>query len=138
MFDRPWSAMRPLIVSPPLPMMEPRADAGTSMARDRGTDGGSSPGASVPRAAISRSTWSRASLACSSAAPSVLALSPRLLTSSWKAEMPSEEPATLKSMPPSASSTPKMSVSTTGSSWSLDVIVVVVVVVVVVTVDWSL
>ena len=32
--------------------------------------------------------------------------------------MPSLEPATLKSMPPSASSIPKMSVKTTGSSTS--------------------
>mmetsp|Transcript_10749 Transcript_10749/g.32047 ORF Transcript_10749/g.32047 Transcript_10749/m.32047 type:complete len:262 (+) Transcript_10749:138-923(+) len=118
MLVRPWSAIRALMVSPPLPMILPFADAGTSMTTFRGTESASACGASTPRAAISASTCSRAARAFSRAAPSVSARRPSDLTSSWKAEMPASEPATLKSMDPSASSTPRMSVSTTGCAGS--------------------
>ena len=82
MFASPWSAMRPRIVSPPLPMILPIFTGATWIVLDRGTEAGSGFGSEIPRFAISPNTWSRASRACDSAAPSVSLFNPRLLTSS--------------------------------------------------------
>ena len=59
-----------------------------------------------------RGSCSRASLACVSASRRMSNVTPVILMSIWSAVMPSEVPATLKSMSPRWSSTPAMSVRT--------------------------
>eukprot|EP00960_Hanusia_phi_P055148 762890-Hanusia_phi.AAC.5 len=60
--------------------------------------------------------WTLPSLACASADLSRLTLRPSHLMSSWNAVMPLASPQTLKSIVPSASSRPRMSVRMTASS----------------------
>ena len=86
--------MSPRMVSPPLPMIFPILFGSTCKVFVFGTESDSACGSSTPLDAISSSTWSRASRAWASAFSSVAAFKPSSLTSNWKAEMPSLEPAT--------------------------------------------
>ena len=82
------------MVSPPFPIIFPILFGSTWSVFVFGTESDRACGSSTPRVAISSSTWSRASRACARAFSSVAAFKPSSLTSNWKAEMPSLEPAT--------------------------------------------
>ena len=82
------------MVSPPLPMIFPILFGSTCKVFVLGTLSDNACGSSTPRDAISSKTCKRASRACARAFSSVAAFKPSSLTSSWKAEMPSLEPAT--------------------------------------------
>ncbi len=60
--------------------------------------------------------FKRPSRACSSARERISELTPAILMSIWKPVMPSSVPATLKSMSPRWSSSPRMSLSTSKRS----------------------
>mmetsp|Transcript_35662 Transcript_35662/g.119198 ORF Transcript_35662/g.119198 Transcript_35662/m.119198 type:complete len:276 (+) Transcript_35662:482-1309(+) len=120
MLSTPVSAIRPLIVDPLGPMILPTTLLGTAKLRIRPTPGGSRTSESPHAFRISERMCSRPSRACRSARRISSIESPSHLMSSWKAEMPTSLPATLKSIVPSASSEPRMSVKMIGSPPSPD------------------
>mmetsp|Transcript_10459 Transcript_10459/g.27697 ORF Transcript_10459/g.27697 Transcript_10459/m.27697 type:complete len:241 (-) Transcript_10459:1426-2148(-) len=110
------SSMMARIVFPPGPITLPMDETGTARLIILGTVDGSSVRGPGSAACICSRICKRPCLACSSARSSVSTARPSHLMSSWKVEMPLSSPATLKSMVPSPSSMPRMSVSTRGSS----------------------
>ena len=109
----PVRATISLIFLPLGPITSPILSTGILIVRIRGALGLTSVrGTGI----VSRSTsriWSRASFACSSAPTSTSPGRPVTFMSSWIAVTNSLVPATLKSMSPSASSAPRMSVRVT-------------------------
>mmetsp|Transcript_46847 Transcript_46847/g.107605 ORF Transcript_46847/g.107605 Transcript_46847/m.107605 type:complete len:250 (-) Transcript_46847:410-1159(-) len=114
MLVTPVSAMMPLIVSPPLPMMRPTTSGETVIFTVRGRLSGSVAACVGIASAMRPRMCSRPSLACSRARRISGKERPSHLMSSWNAVTPSVSPATLKSIVPNASSEPSMSVSTMG------------------------
>mmetsp|Transcript_44612 Transcript_44612/g.108888 ORF Transcript_44612/g.108888 Transcript_44612/m.108888 type:complete len:285 (-) Transcript_44612:1220-2074(-) len=116
MLVSPNSSIRPRIIDPPGPIILPMADCGTVRVSILGTAGESF----SECVGLALSMWYRMcslpSLACDSALLSRLMLSPSHLMSSWKAVMPLASPVILKSIVPSPSSIPRMSVRMTASS----------------------
>mmetsp|Transcript_49045 Transcript_49045/g.153989 ORF Transcript_49045/g.153989 Transcript_49045/m.153989 type:complete len:205 (+) Transcript_49045:410-1024(+) len=110
------SSIRLLIVVPPGPMIFPMATKGTENRTSFGTEGASSGRGFAWALSMWTSMWTLPSLACASADLRRLTLRPSHLMSSWKAVMPLASPQTLKSMVPSESSRPRMSVRMTASS----------------------
>ena len=109
----PVTAMISLIRLPLGPMTSPILSTGIWMLMIRGALAlTSSRGAAMASSMTSR-IWNRASRACCSAPASTSPGSPVTFMSSWIAVTNSRVPATLKSMSPSASSAPRMSVSVT-------------------------
>ena len=109
----PVSAMISLIRLPLGPITSPILSTGIWMLMIRGAlTFTSSRGASIAVSITSR-IWNLASRACFSASASTSPGSPVTFMSSWIAVTNSRVPATLKSMSPSASSAPRMSVRVT-------------------------
>mmetsp|Transcript_52280 Transcript_52280/g.111818 ORF Transcript_52280/g.111818 Transcript_52280/m.111818 type:complete len:313 (+) Transcript_52280:158-1096(+) len=111
----PDSEVIELMVAPPAPMILPTMLGGMLIERMRGTPSGSAAGPSGSASSMSPRMWRRPCRACSRACRISGSERPSHLMSSWKAEMPASSPATLKSMVPSASSEPRMSVRMMGS-----------------------
>ena len=101
------------MVSPPLPMSRPILSVSIWTVRIRGACSESSARGSAMTSAILPRMNVRASSACASASRRMSNVTPVILMSICRAVMPSDVPATLKSMSPRWSSTPAMSVSTT-------------------------
>src|SRR6184192_4313473 len=108
----PVSSVILRIIEPPLPMMSRILSGLIRMVVIRGANELISVRGRGSTASILSSTKSRASRACSSAWARISWVRPLILMSICRAVIPSRVPATLKSMSPSASSTPWMSVST--------------------------
>mmetsp|Transcript_40515 Transcript_40515/g.99511 ORF Transcript_40515/g.99511 Transcript_40515/m.99511 type:complete len:270 (+) Transcript_40515:2317-3126(+) len=106
----PHSSMMALIDSPPRPIISPTLDRGTSNASTFGTFAGRSTFPCGTPTCISFKTCSRPTRACSRASDMISLVIPSTLISIWSAVIPVEEPATLKSMSPRASSMPIRSV----------------------------
>mmetsp|Transcript_12740 Transcript_12740/g.53406 ORF Transcript_12740/g.53406 Transcript_12740/m.53406 type:complete len:299 (+) Transcript_12740:1166-2062(+) len=105
-----------LICSPPLPMTRPMYFLETVIVRIWGAYLLISPPGGGSAFSISPRMWIKPTRARSSAVRITGSVMPSTLMSSWNAVRPSASPAILKSMSPSASSLPRMSVRTTGAS----------------------
>mmetsp|Transcript_9447 Transcript_9447/g.29821 ORF Transcript_9447/g.29821 Transcript_9447/m.29821 type:complete len:252 (+) Transcript_9447:262-1017(+) len=119
MFSTPDVSMIEVIVSPPLPMIAPQCAGSNLRLVMRMTVDGSDERGPGCASSILLKMCCRPSCACASAVRSSGTSRPSHLTSSCKAVTPSLSPATLKSIEPSASSRPRMSVSTTCSAAGL-------------------
>ena len=116
----PVSSSISRIIFPLGPMISPILSLGIETASIRGAVSASSGRGSEMILFISPRMCRRASRACANAPTRTSAGRPSILVSSCSAVMTSAVPATLKSMSPSASSTPRMSVSVTNpSSWAM-------------------
>ena len=101
------------IVSPPLPITAPIFSVSIWIALIRGAYcESSSRGSAMRLVHLAEDRAGGASLACESASRRMSNVTPVILMSICRAVMPSEVPATLKSMSPRWSSTPAMSVRT--------------------------
>mmetsp|Transcript_5865 Transcript_5865/g.23168 ORF Transcript_5865/g.23168 Transcript_5865/m.23168 type:complete len:223 (+) Transcript_5865:3080-3748(+) len=118
MFSAPVFSMMERMVSPPLPMTLPKYFSGTAMEAMRGAYLLVAPAGAGSHFSISPRMCTSPFCASSSAVFMTSIVIPSTLISIWNAVIPSLSPATLKSMSPSASSEPKISVRTMGSSSS--------------------
>mmetsp|Transcript_6414 Transcript_6414/g.12238 ORF Transcript_6414/g.12238 Transcript_6414/m.12238 type:complete len:214 (+) Transcript_6414:545-1186(+) len=116
MLDSSKSSMIDLICFPPGPMTFPMPPSSIVKPRTLGTLSGSSLAVAAPASSIFSMMCMRASFACRRAFSMKATVRPSVFVSSWKVVMPVLDPATLKSMTPSASSTPIKSERTTLSS----------------------
>ena len=98
------------------PMTSPILSTGIWIEMIRGAFGSTSSRGAGIVASITSRIFNRASRACCNAPASTSPGSPVTFMSSWIAVTNSRVPATLKSMSPSASSAPRMSVSVTNVS----------------------
>mmetsp|Transcript_1994 Transcript_1994/g.7312 ORF Transcript_1994/g.7312 Transcript_1994/m.7312 type:complete len:280 (-) Transcript_1994:335-1174(-) len=99
-----------LMFFPPGPMALPTKRAAIGNVSMRGAFSGSSPRGAGEHAPMRESTLRRPTSAASSACRRMSVVMPSRLTSIWNAVMHVSSPPTLKSMSPSASSLPRMSV----------------------------
>ena len=113
LMSAPVIAMISLIFLPLGPITSPILSTGIWIVMIRGAKELTSPRGSGIVASITSRICIRASLACCSALASTSAGMPCTFMSSWIAVTNSSVPATLKSMSPSASSAPRMSVRVT-------------------------
>ena len=106
----PVSSVMPRTTLPPVPMTSRIFSVGIVMVSTRGAYGESSFAGSAMHSSILLRMNARPRFACASADARMSRDRPSTLMSIWTAVMPSDVPATLKSMSPSASSMPWMSV----------------------------